>query len=61
MYTTIPHSAYHQAFSGSIESNEDLRIAFECLRSAHSYAHFLVTTKCTPPGMTVTTATKHVK
>ena len=61
MYTTIPHSAYHRAFSGSIESDKDLRIAFECLQYAHSYAHFLVTTKRTPPGMTVTTATKHVK
>ena len=61
MYATIPHSAYHRAFSGSIESDKDLRIAFECLQYAHSYAYFLVTTKRTPPGMTVTTATKHVK
>ena len=61
MYATIPHSAYHRAFSGSIESDKDLRIAFECLQYARSYAHFLVTTKRTPPGMTVTTATKHVK
>ena len=61
MYATIPHSAYHRAFSGSIESDKDLRIAFECLQYAHSYAHFLVTTKRTPPGMTVTTATKQVK
>ena len=61
MYATIPHSAYHRAFSGSIESDKDLRIAFECLQYAHSYAHFLVTTKRAPPGMTVTTATKQVK
>lgn len=61
MCATIPHSAYHRAFSGSIESDKDLRIAFECLQYAHSYAHFLVTTKRTPPGMTVTTATKQVK
>lgn len=61
MCATIPHSAYHRAFSGSIESDKDLRIAFECLQYAHSYAHFLVTTKRTPPGMTVITATKHVK
>lgn len=61
MYATIPHSAYHRAFSGSIESDKDLRIAFECLQYARSYAHFLVTTKRTPPGMTVATATKHVK
>ena len=61
MYTTIPHSAYHRAFSGSIEGDKDLRIAFECLQYARSYAHFLVTAKRTPPGMTVTTATKHVK
>ena len=61
MYATIPHSAYHRAFSGSIESDKDLRIAFECLQYARSYAHFLVTAKRTPPGMTVTTATKHVK
>ena len=61
MCATIPHSAYHRAFSGSIESDKDLRIAFECLQYAHSYAHFLVTAKRTPPGMTVTTATKHVK
>lgn len=61
MYTTIPHSAYHRAFSGSIESDKDLRIAFECLRYARSYAHFLVTTKRTPPGMTVAAATKQIK
>lgn len=61
MCATIPHSAYHRAFSGSIESDKDLRIAFECLHYACSYAHFLVTTKRTPPGMTVATATKQVK
>ena len=61
MHATIPHSAYHRAFSGSIESDKDLRIAFECLQYAYSYAHFLVTTKRTPPGMTVTAATKQVK
>ena len=61
MCATIPHSAYHRAFSGSIESDKDLRIAFECLQYARSYAHFLVTARRTPPGMTVTTATKHVK
>ena len=61
MCATIPHSAYHRAFSGSIESDKDLRIAFECLQYARSYAHFLVTTKRTPPGMTVTTATRQVK
>lgn len=61
MCATILHSAYHRAFSGSIESDKDLRIAFECLQYARSYAHFLVTTKRTPPGMTVTQATKQVK
>lgn len=61
MYATIPHSAYHRAFSGSIESDKDLRIAFECLQYARRYAYFLVTTKRTPPGMTVTTATKQIK
>ena len=61
MYATIPHSVYHRAFSGSIESDKDVRIAFECLQYTRSYARFLVTAKRTPPGMTVTTATKHVK
>lgn len=61
MFATIPHSAYHRAFSGSIESDKDLRVAFECLQYASSYAHFLVTTKRTPPGMTIATATKQVK
>lgn len=61
MYATIPSSAYLPAFSGSIESDKDLRIAFRYLHDAKIYAHFLILSHRAPLGMTVTTATKQIK
>lgn len=61
MYATIPPSVYLPAFSGSIESDKDLRIAFRYLHDAKIYAHFLILSHRAPLGMTVITATKQIK
>lgn len=57
----ISPAVYHKAFRSSIEDAHALMVAFSYLRNADSYAKLLVATHRTPPGMTVTTATKQVK
>ena len=57
----ISPAVYHKAFRSSIEDAHALMVAFSYLHNADSYAKLLVATHRTPPGMTVTTATKQVK
>lgn len=57
----ISPAVYPKAFRASIEDNQALMVAFSYLHNADSYAKLLVATHRTPPGMTVTTATKQVK
>ena len=57
----ISPAVYHKAFRASIEDAHALMVAFSYLHNADSYAKLLVATHKTPPGMTVTTATKQVK
>lgn len=57
----VSPAVYHKAFCASIEDAHALTVAFSYLHNADSYAKLLVATRKTPPGMTVTTATKQVK